>query len=126
MTAILDAAAAGTVDEQGRAPARLEALGDAAIPPLLTALVHAETKHRRLAAVTLLQLGEALHRRGDTADFATADFATADIATALRAASSDRDPAVAAAATHALRRITGDTTALDAGRAAHAAAERGR
>jgi len=116
VAAVIRAAVAGDVTAQGRAPAALAALGDAAVPGLTAALSHRNPRHRRIAALTLLQLGTALHERGDTDA----------VATALAAARADADPGVAAAAEHALLRITGDTTELDRARAAQQAAERGR
>lgn len=114
--AVIRAAARGEAREQGRAPEVLAALGDEALPALVNALSHRDVRHRRIAAITLLQLATSLQEEIDN---------TA-LLSALDAARTDADPAVAAAAKHALRRVTGDTTALDTSRRTMEAAERGR
>lgn len=114
VAAVLTTAASGTPADQGRAPGALLALGTAAWPGLCTALAHRDPVQRRLAALSLLQFREELH---------TADGSLA-VRTALAAARGDADPGVRAAAEHAWRFASGDTSALDASRAAHEAARR--
>jgi hypothetical protein len=112
--AILQHGATADPATQGRVPAALIALGTPALPGLAKGLGDADAVQRRLAALTLLQLGDTLHREG------TANA----VLEALVAARSDSDLRVRAAAEFAWRRATGDTSALDAARAAHEAAER--
>lgn len=114
VAAVLNAAASGTPAQQGRTPGALLDLGTAAWPGLCTALAHRDPVQRRLAALSLLQFRDQLH---------TADGALA-VRTALAAARDDADLGVRAAAEHAWRFATGDTTALDASRAADEAARR--
>ncbi|MEZ6036225.1 MAG: hypothetical protein R3F29_02010 [Planctomycetota bacterium] len=110
---IVQEAAADPV-QQAKAPAALRALGAAALPALTASLRAANVTERRIAALTLLQWSDDLHRDGG------AD----DVVAALAAAREDADPAVRAAAEHAYRRATGDTSALDESRAADEAAQR--
>jgi hypothetical protein len=112
--AILQAASKASPIEQGRAPAALCALGAAALPHLASALSNADTGQRRIAALTLLQLGTSLHENGSAGV----------VLAALAAARNDADLSVRAAAELAYQRATGDTSAIDASRAAHEAAER--
>lgn len=114
VSAILAAASRGSPQQQGRAPAVLAALGPTALPGLATALQHADPTQRRIAALTLLQLGDGLHRDGTAAT----------VLPALRAAAADPDLAVRAAAELAVKRATGDTSDLDKSRAEHEAALR--
>lgn len=102
------AAAAGPI-EQGRAPVLVAAFGAAALPALTAALRHDDARQRRLAMLSMAQLGR------------TAEPA----AGALAQARHDPDPQVRALAEHALRRATGDTTELDRLRAQHDAATAG-
>ncbi|MCC7066045.1 MAG: hypothetical protein IT456_24830 [Planctomycetes bacterium] len=111
-TAILAAASKAKPAEQGRAPAALGALGAAALPQIAAALVNKDPGQRRIAALTLLHLGPQLH----------ADGTAKVVLSALDTARSDADLAVRAAAELAYQRATGDTSALDASRAAHEAA----
>lgn len=90
------------------APTELAKLGPAALPSIAHELARGGVPQRRVAALTLLQLG--------------ADAAPA--VAALRAAARDPDQHVRAAAEHALRIATGDTSDLDRQRAQHEAAER--
>lgn len=114
VAAVLNAAASGTPAQQGRAPGALRELGTAAWPGLCTALAHRDPVQRRLAALSLLLFREELQ---------TADGALA-VREALAAARSDADLSVRAAAEHAWRFATGDTSALEASRAADEAARR--
>lgn len=109
--AILLAASKAKPAEQGRAPAALAALGAAALPQIAAALAHQDPGQRRIAALTLLHLGQQLH----------ADGTAKIVLSALDTARGDGDLAVRAAAELAYRRATGDTSALDASRAAHEA-----
>ena len=103
------AAAATDVTSRGRAPAAILALGTAALPALARGLAHQDVAQRRIAALTLLQWSDTLH----------AQRATAPILAALASAREDPDPAVRAAAEHAWRRASGDTTAIDRSRSEH-------
>lgn len=114
VTALLSAAATGTPAQQGRAPGALLELGTAAWPGLCSALAHRDPVQRRLAALSLLQFRDQLH---------TADGALA-VREALATARADADLSVRAAAEHAWRFATADTSALDASRAADETARR--
>lgn len=108
---LLAQAATADAVAMGRAPATILLLGDGALPGLTRGLVHADVRQRRIAALTLLQWSESLAANHDAA-----------VVQALATARNDPDPAVRAAAEHAWRRATGDTTTLDQSRADHAAA----
>ncbi|MCB9877749.1 MAG: hypothetical protein H6835_09130 [Planctomycetes bacterium] len=110
---VADAATAGPV-QQAKAPAALRALGTAALPAVTEALRADDVTSRRIAALTLLQWSDDLHRDGGAGA----------VVAALTAAREDADPAVRAAVDHALRRATGDTSELDRSRAADEAARR--
>ena len=114
VAAVLRAASTGTPAMQGRAPVVIKALGAPALPGLATALADHDPVQRRLAALCLLQLGPEIHTEGNAAA----------VLPALTAARNDPDLAVRAAAEHAYRLATGDTSALDASRAEHEAALR--
>ncbi len=114
VAAVLTTAASGTPAQQGRAPMALQELGTVAWPGLCTALAHRDPVQRRLAALSLLLFRDQLH---------TADGALA-VRAALAAARGDADLSVRAVAEHAWRFATGDTSALDASRAADEAAQR--
>jgi len=105
--------ASGTPAQIGHASTAILQLGAAALPGLATGLGHAEVAVRRLAATTALQLAAKL----------PANTPTAPLLAALRGAAADPDPAVRAAVEHAIRIYTGDTSALDAARQRHEAAE---
>ncbi len=107
---LIATAARGDAVAKGKAPAEIKALGDSALPGLAVAVLHRDVTHRRLAALTLLQW-----------DAIPAGSAAI---TALERARNDADPAVRAAAEHAWRRATGDSSALDQSRAAHEEAVR--
>lgn len=111
---VLRQAAAGDDRLRARAPQVLRDLGTDALPALADRLGSGSVPERRIAALTLLQWSDELHRQG----------LAAQVSDALRAtvADPDADAAVRAAAEHALRRVRGDTTALDQSRAAHEAA----
>lgn len=109
---LLAQAATGDAVAMGRAPATILLLGDGALPGLTRGLAHADVRQRRIAALTLLQWSESLAANSN---------ATA-VVQALASARDDPDPAVCAAAEHAWRRATGDTTTLDQSRAEHEAA----
>ncbi len=91
-----------------RATAALERVGPEAVSALTTALGSGDVRRRRIAALALLQLAAELHSRPDASQ--------PDLAAALAAARADSDPAVAAAAKHAHRRLTGEMTLVQSTR----------
>ncbi|MBL8733706.1 MAG: hypothetical protein JNN13_15145 [Planctomycetes bacterium] len=113
---VLRQAAAGDDRMRARAPQVLRGLGPDALPTVSDRLGNGSVTERRLAALTLLQWSDELHRQG----------LAAQVTDALGAAVDDpaADAAVRAAAEHALRRVRGDTSALDQSRADHDAALR--
>ncbi len=109
---LLAQAATADAVAMGRAPATILLLGDGALPGLTRGLAHADVRQRRIAALTLLQWSESRDANSNAAA----------VVQALASARNDPDPAVRAAAEHAWRRATGDTTTLDQSRAEHEAA----
>lgn len=111
---MLSDAAKASPTEQAKLPAAVRALGIAALPGVAQALATGDVPCRRTAALTVLQWAGELQRDGTGAA----------VMPALSAARLDADLSVRAAAEHAWRMATGDTSALDQTRAADEAANR--
>lgn len=106
--ALLQRAATGSLTEQGEAPILLAEMGAPALPAIAASLKKGSVPERRIAVLALLNMGR------------TAEPVLADLDAAR---SSDPDPSVRAAAEHAWKRASGDTSDLERQRAAHEAAE---
>jgi hypothetical protein len=105
--ALLQRAATGSLTEQGNAPILLAEMGAPALPALAASLRNGSVPERRIAVLALLNMGR------------TAEPVLAD----LVAARSDPDLSVRAAAEHAWKRASGDTSDVDRQRAEQAASD---